>query len=138
MKFLHKTHLGKKNHITNKDFKEIILNFSVFFPVVGLSFFYQFFLQASLLWIYGCYVLPRDIRGWRDTWLRATLTLIFRMAAMSHKCHLCLISMKKWLPFCRIGFQVSDIGSLRVSCLRSSLKLLKRFSTKLSPIHPCV
>ena len=44
------------------------------------------------------------------------LSIFFRMAAMSHKCHLCLISKKKWLPFSRIGFQVSDIGSSRASC----------------------
>ena len=45
------------------------------------------------------------------------LSIFFIMAAMTQKCHLCLISKKKWLPFSRIGFQVSDIGSSRASFL---------------------
>ena len=57
----------------------------MFFSLLDL-FFLQFYLEASLLLIYGRYVWPRDIRGWRDTWLRATLTLIF---------------FSKWLPFCK-------------------------------------
>ena len=36
--------------------------------------------------------------------------IFYRMAAMSHKCHLCPISMKM-ASFSCIGSQVSDIGS---------------------------
>ena len=57
-----------------------------------------------------------DVLGYIDVAIMMVLWKKFSYRVVAIFFFLCLISMKRWLPFSPIGLQVSDIGSSRASC----------------------